>query len=79
MPPLAQHPPLLEAAYRGSVDSAEWFLSDAPIRMYRQFAAANQDDSRLQTLSSAPGGINKIISNWLETRSVCTLSWTSIL
>ncbi len=65
----AQHPPLLEAAHRGSIDSTEWFLSDAPIRMYKEFAATHQDDKRVETLSRTDEGLEGTISKWLVARS----------
>ncbi|KAI9702849.1 MAG: hypothetical protein M1836_008063 [Candelina mexicana] len=64
-----QYPPLLEAAHRGSIDSTEWFLSDAPIRMYKQFAATHQDDKRVETLSKTDEGFEETISKWLGARS----------
>ncbi|KAI9709659.1 MAG: hypothetical protein M1812_007637 [Candelaria pacifica] len=67
--PEKQHPPLLEAAYRGNIDSTEWFLSDAPIRMYKEFAATHQDDKRVETLSGTDEGFEGTISNWLGARS----------
>ncbi|KAJ9641384.1 hypothetical protein H2199_005354 [Coniosporium tulheliwenetii] len=66
--PTVKHPPLLEAAYSGSIESVEWFLSDAPMRHYSAFASANKCDERLQNLAKAPGGIDQSISTWLATR-----------
>jgi hypothetical protein len=61
--------PLLYAAKMGSINSVEFFLSDTPVRLYSEFAKANQDDKRLKSLSLAPGGFEKAISKWLLTRS----------
>jgi len=47
----------------------EWLLSDAPIRIYREFAENNQGDNRLKTLSTAFGGITSMLTTWLGTRS----------
>jgi ankyrin repeat protein len=62
------HPPLLEAVKLGNIDSVEWLLSDAPIRLYKEFAEANAHDQRLKSLSSASGGLDHAIVKWLDTR-----------
>ncbi|KAI9818880.1 MAG: hypothetical protein M1827_007701 [Pycnora praestabilis] len=64
-----KHPPLLEAIFKGSLDSTEWFLSDAPMRRYQEFATAHQGDKRVQTLSRSAGGFDKTISSWLGARN----------
>jgi hypothetical protein len=61
--------PLLLAANLGSIKSVEFFLSDTPLRLYSEFANANQNDKRLKNLSLAPGGFEKAISKWLLARS----------
>lgn len=43
--------PLLLVAHMGSLEEVEWFLSDTPLRCYKQYAQAHQDDKRLQKLS----------------------------
>lgn len=72
------HPPALEAAFRGNIESVEWFLSDAPMRHYSAFASANQSDERLQGLVKASGGIEQSISRWLDTRSKKSLTAPSL-
>ncbi|PNS15755.1 hypothetical protein CAC42_4207 [Sphaceloma murrayae] len=62
-------PPLLEACRAGSLEAVEYFLSDAATRHYRDFAAKNSSDERLQTLAEAKGGLNAALDNWLGTRS----------
>jgi hypothetical protein len=67
--PTEKHPPLLESAYNGSIESVEWFLSTAPMRHYAEFAKAHKNDPRLKRLAQAEGGFDKSISNWLGLRS----------
>ncbi|KAL9100781.1 MAG: hypothetical protein Q9187_009323, partial [Circinaria calcarea] len=59
----ANPPPLLQACYRGSLASVEWFLSDTPSRLYKTFAASQQ-----ASLSLPPGSLDQAIDNWLGTR-----------
>ena len=58
-------PPLLQAAKFGSIDSVEWFMSDAPLRRYKEFADANKHDKRIKTLEEAGKGFDKTIGAWL--------------
>ncbi|OJD37529.1 ankyrin repeat protein [Diplodia corticola] len=68
------HPPLLQAAKTGNVEATEWFLSDAPARCYGEFAEANKEDKRLQHLATVGGGgIQRMISEWLELRQKLVL------
>ena len=62
-------PPLLLATFQGNLESMEYFLGDAPLRRYQEFAAANKDDIRIQTLSRAEGGLDKVLSAWLGARN----------
>ncbi|KAK8155182.1 ankyrin repeat-containing domain protein [Phyllosticta citrichinensis] len=62
------HPPLLQAAKSGNVDSLELFLSDSPTRWYHEFAEAHKEDKRLHYLAQAQGGLDKSIKGWLGTR-----------
>ncbi|KAK4993009.1 hypothetical protein LTR50_000715 [Elasticomyces elasticus] len=62
-------PPLLYAAFSGSLESVEWFSGDTPKRCYQEFAAAHKDDKRLQHAELAHGGLDKMITSWLSTRS----------
>ncbi|ESZ92311.1 hypothetical protein SBOR_7302 [Sclerotinia borealis F-4128] len=61
-------PPLLEAAIIGNIESVEWFMSDAPMRRYKEFAESNKNDLRIRTLESGKG-FDKTISKWLETNN----------
>lgn len=61
-------PPLLEAAHMANIDSVEWFMSDAPMRRYKEFAERNKYDIRIRTLE-AGNGFDKTISRWLEKNS----------
>jgi hypothetical protein len=61
--------PLLKSAYSGSIESVQWFLSDAPARMYMEFAATNKLDERVQILEQSNDGFEKTIINWLNARS----------
>ncbi|KAM5381008.1 hypothetical protein ACJZ2D_003123 [Fusarium nematophilum] len=60
-------PPLLHAALGGSVESVEFFLGDAPHRLYGEFgkSKAAREDSRLKHLKESPGGFDRAISKWL--------------
>ncbi|KAF7193362.1 hypothetical protein HII31_05341 [Pseudocercospora fuligena] len=68
--PVENHrPPMLEAAYYSSLETVEWFFSDAPMRSYQEFAAAHKDDKRVQLLSEAQGGFEQAVSRFLSARS----------
>ncbi|KAI1339547.1 ankyrin repeat protein [Xylariaceae sp. FL0016] len=60
-------PPLLTAAFSGSLESVEWFLGDAPTRHYLEFGKSKiaREDPRLKHLSEAPGGFDRTIMRWL--------------
>ncbi|KAI0404447.1 ankyrin repeat protein [Xylaria palmicola] len=60
-------PPLLTAALKGSLESVEWFLGDAPMRYYREFGASKigREDPRLKHLNNSPGGFDRAIARWL--------------
>lgn len=62
-----QVPPLLTAALKGSLESVEWFLGDAPLRHYREFGASKvaKEDPRLKHLNESPGGFDRAITKWL--------------
>jgi hypothetical protein len=60
-------PPLIRAAERGSVESVEWFMSDAPMRRYKEFAEANKSDIRVRSLEKGKG-FDKTVSQWLNTK-----------
>ncbi|KAI0427221.1 ankyrin repeat protein [Xylaria sp. FL1042] len=60
-------PPLLTAASKGSIESVEWFLGDAPMRHYREFGTSKvaREDPRLKHLNESPGGFDRAIAKWL--------------
>ncbi|KAI5862660.1 ankyrin [Durotheca rogersii] len=60
-------PPLLTAAAEGSLESAEWFISDAPMRHYAEFGKSKvaKEDPRLKHLNEARGGFDRAIAKWL--------------
>lgn len=64
-----EHPPLLHAARLASLDSIEWFLSDAATHAYVEFAENNKEDNRIQSLARAKGGLRASINKWLNLRS----------
>ncbi|KAG4440717.1 hypothetical protein IFR05_003811 [Cadophora sp. M221] len=66
-------PPLLQAAHIASIDSVEWFMSDAPLRRYKEFAEANKHDKRIKTLMETGKGFEKTIDNWLDAKSELVL------
>ncbi|KAI1415647.1 ankyrin [Hypoxylon sp. FL1857] len=63
----SKFPPLLEAAFVGSLESTEWFISGAPLRNYLEFGKSTiaKEDERLKHLTEAPGGFDRAISKWL--------------
>jgi ankyrin repeat protein len=67
--PSPQTPPLLLAAYHGTIDHVQWFMSDAPLQCYKQFAETYKDDKRLRRLSKVPGGFEGMVENFMNTRS----------
>jgi len=67
-------PPVLQAAHTGSLESVEWFMSDAPMRRYKEFARVNRHDKRIRTLEESGKGFDKTISQWLSANGkVCPL------
>jgi len=71
--PRSQPPPLLIAAFKGSLESVEWFLGDAPARHYQDFGKSKtaREDPRLKHLNESPGGFDRAISKWLGVQSEC--------
>ncbi|KZF21130.1 ankyrin repeat protein [Xylona heveae TC161] len=61
-------PPLLIAAHAGCIESVEWFFSDAPARLYKEYLEENRDDVRVQALLRGSQSLDKLISSWLGTR-----------
>jgi ankyrin repeat protein len=64
-----QRPPLLHAARFGSLESVEWFMSDATLRCYSEFADSHRGDIRIQNLANSQGGVEASIAKWLNLRS----------
>ena len=64
--------PLLLAAKAGSIESVEWFLTEAPLRQYIEFSKSKvaSEDSRLKHLNQTTGGFEKIIRKWLSSQSM---------
>jgi hypothetical protein len=68
-PASESRPPLLEAAHYSSLDTVEWFLTDGPLRKYKEFAEANRDDKRIKLLAEAKGGFEGAVSRFLQMRA----------
>ena len=71
-PSTGDRPPVLEAAFNGKLESVEWLLSDSTVRCYNEFAASNAGDKRIRNIAKAEGGFEKVISQFLDTRSKMT-------
>lgn len=63
-----QSPPLLQAAYDGNLTSVEWFLSDAPVRHYKDFAEAYKQNKLIDHLNTKAGGFETVLMKWLGAR-----------
>lgn len=61
-------PPLLLAAFYGSLQSVEWLLSDTPARHYLDFAEAYKNDKFITHLNTKAGGFEKVLRKWLDAR-----------
>jgi ankyrin repeat protein len=61
-------PLLLSAAQEISVESFEWLLSDAPLRLYKEYAANNSDDDRLKLLYQSKQGFENTLIDWLDAK-----------
>lgn len=66
-------PPLLQSSYHGGLAAVEWFLSDTPFRLYKEYGTNNADKPRLKMLAKAHGGLDQAIGSWLKQRSECHL------
>ncbi|KAH9998078.1 ankyrin repeat protein [Xylariaceae sp. FL0662B] len=64
-------PPLLLAAINGSLESTEWFMSDAPLRHYLEFGKSKvaKEDPRLKHLNESPEGFDRAIIKWLNAQN----------
>lgn len=60
-------PPLLHAALAGNIESVEFFLGDAPNRLYSEFgkSKAAREDPRLKGLRESSGGFDRAVAKWL--------------
>lgn len=63
--------PLIVAAMAGSIESVEWFMSDAPLRHYLDFSrsAAAERDARMKHLAQSPGGLESAVRGWIKEQS----------
>ncbi|KAL5409584.1 hypothetical protein PMIN04_010972 [Paraphaeosphaeria minitans] len=61
-------PPLLSAAFKGSLQLVEWFMGDAPARHYLDFAEAYKHDKYIDHINKSAGGFEKLLRKWLGTR-----------
>lgn len=61
--------PLLVAAFQGNLESTEYFLSDAPLHRYLDFADSFRDDKHIRALGQAKGGLQGSLTTWLGTHS----------
>ncbi|KAL2787676.1 hypothetical protein BJX66DRAFT_280088 [Aspergillus keveii] len=61
-------PPLLQAARTGNLESVQWFLGPAPARCYAAFVAAWEHDDRVQQLSTTKKGLERTITDFLDSR-----------
>lgn len=62
-------PGLLEAAHSQSIETVEWFLTDAPMRCYKEFGTTYQKDKRIKSLSEAKGGFEASVTKFLNALS----------
>jgi len=62
-------PPLLQAAHQGGLAAVEWFLSDTPFRLYKEYGTKNANNPRMKTLAKAHGGLDETFGSWLKQRS----------
>ena len=60
-----EHPPILSVAFQGNLESLEYFLSDAPLRRYVEFAESHTDDKCIAALSKSERGIKSVLESWL--------------
>ncbi|KAI9736997.1 MAG: hypothetical protein M1834_000586 [Cirrosporium novae-zelandiae] len=68
-----QTPPAVDAIFSGNIDSTEWYLSEAPLRKYSEFAKSHKGDKRIQALAEVEGGIEKALSSWLSSQDKLAL------
>ena len=60
-----ESPPILSAAFHGNIESLEYFLTDAPLQRYVEFAESHSDDKRIAALSRSEGGLQTTLKSWL--------------
>ena len=61
--------PLLAACFEGNLETAEYFMSDAPLRRYLEFAETFKTDKRIRALVQMSAGIKGTLESWLTTRN----------
>jgi hypothetical protein len=66
VPARERHSPSLSVTLKVNLESTKNFMADAFLGRCREFAAANQDDKRIQTLFPSEGGIDRVFSTWLS-------------
>ena len=64
-----EEPPILSVAVQANLESLEYFLSDAPLRRYLEFAKSHSGDERIAALSKSEGGLQNALENWLGARN----------
>jgi ankyrin repeat protein len=67
-----EQPPILSVAFQANLESLEYFLSDAPLRRYIEFAKSHSGDKRIAALSKSEGGLQNALENWLGAR-ICLI------
>ena len=60
-----EHPPIFSVAFQGSLESLEYFLTDAPLRRYIEFAESHSGDKRIAALSKSEGSLQNSLKKWL--------------
>jgi ankyrin repeat protein len=60
-----EHPPILSVAFQGNLESLEYYLTDAPLRRYVEFAESHSGDKRIAALSKSEGGMKNALTSWL--------------
>ncbi|MCJ1430937.1 hypothetical protein MMC27_000287, partial [Xylographa pallens] len=65
---ISEESPILTVAGHANLAAVEWFLSDTPARLYKQYCIDNKEEMRIIALSKAHGGFDKAIHDWLYTK-----------
>ncbi|PYH91092.1 ankyrin repeat protein [Aspergillus ellipticus CBS 707.79] len=59
-------PPLLVAAWKGNLQSVEWFFSSAPLQHYVKFVKGHEHNARLKLLAQSDKGVEAPITKWFQ-------------